>query len=123
MDRKKILIVEDDRSLLKILTEKFANEGYDISEAVNGEEGLEKALSLKPDLILLDILMPVMDGMTMLRELRKHEAGKNIPVMVLTNLSDPQKALEATEVQVFDYLVKSDWKLEDVVDKVQKKLE
>lgn len=122
VNQKKILIVEDDVTLLRLLDVKFDQAGFTVMEAKNGEEGYDLALTEHPDLILLDIIMPVMDGMTMLYELRKDSWGRNAPVIVLTNLSDANHISEALKNQVFDFLVKSDWKLEDLVDKVKKKL-
>lgn len=116
---KRILIVEDEPSLLTILVDKLNREGFSCLEAKNGEEGLKVALREHPDLILLDIIMPVMDGMTMLYELRKDPWGKDAKVIFLTNLSEAEKVAESLSQGVFDYLVKSDWKLEDIVIKVK----
>lgn len=120
--KKKILIVEDDITLLRLLDVKFDQAGFTVIEAKNGEEGYELALAKRPDIILLDIIMPVMDGMTMLYELRKDSWGRNVPIVILTNLSDANRISEALKNQVYDFLVKSDWKLEDLVDKVKDKL-
>lgn len=120
---KKILIIEDEMVLAKALVNKFSKEGFNIATARNGEEGLEMALKQKPDLILLDIIMPKMDGLTMLEQLRKDEWGKNVKVILLTNLSDEEKLARALQEGVHDYLVKSDWKIEDVVEVVKDKLD
>ncbi len=120
--KNKILIVEDDLDLLGVLRKKFNIEKFEVLEAPNGKIGLEEALRGHPDLILLDILMPVMDGLTMLEELRKDTWGKSVPVILLTNLSDESKVAEAMEHGVYDYLVKSDWNINDVVAKVRSKL-
>lgn len=119
---KKILIVEDEPGLLNALVDKFTHEGFVVLSAKDGQEGLEVALPEHPDLILLDIIMPVMDGMTMLRDLRKDPWGKNVPVILLTNLSEAEKVAESLSQGVYYYLVKSDWKLEDIVKKVKEKL-
>ena len=119
---KKILIVEDETSLRNALCEKLTREGFAILEAKNGEEGLEVALREHPDLILLDIIMPVMDGMTMLKKLREDAWGKNAKVIILTNLSDNDKMAEAITQGTFDCLIKSDRTLEDVVKKVKERL-
>lgn len=120
--RKKILIVEDDIYLLEVLKNKFVVEKFTVFQAPNGKVGLEEAFRNHPDLILLDILMPVMDGMTMLGELRKDSWGKDVPVILLTNLSDERKVADAMQHGVYDYLVKADWNLSDVVKKVRSKL-
>src|SRR3990167_6145262 len=122
-DKKTILIVEDEISLLNALRDKLTREGFSTLEAKNGEEGLEVALREHPDLILLDIVMPKMDGMTMLRKLREDLWGKSAKVIILTNLSDKEKMAEALEQKLHKYLVKSDWKIEDVVAKVREQLE
>lgn len=120
---KKILIVEDDHPLRNAIKDKLSKEDFEILEAKNGTDGLATALEQQPDLILLDIIMPKMDGMTMLKKLRADDKGKNIPVIILTNLSDDKKVAESTEGGAYDYLIKSDWKIEDVVAKVKEKLE
>lgn len=120
--KKKILIVEDEQVLKITLKKKFLKDGFDIVEASDGEEGLEVAEKEKPDLILLDIVMPKMDGMTMLRKLRQRKFGKEMPVILLTNLADTDEVNRAMELNVFDYLVKSNWDIEDVIGKVKVKL-
>ena len=122
MLRKKILIIEDEISLLKVLSKKFEEEKFTILKARNGQEGLAMALREHPNLILLDIIMPKMDGMTMLNILRQDKWGKNVPVILLTNLSDAKKVETARSQGVYDYLVKSDWKLEDVICLAKKRL-
>ena len=119
---KSILVVEDELSLQKVLRDKLTREGFSVLEAKDGKEGLETALLEHPDLILLDIIMPVMDGMTMLALLRKDDWGKNANVILLTNLSEAEKVAESHAKGVYDYLVKSDWKLADVVKKVRERL-
>lgn len=121
-NKKTILIVEDDKQLNEILSKKFIKEGFRVLNAFNGEEGLGIYMKENPDLILLDIIMPIMDGVEMLRKVRRKEDGKHVPVIVLTNLSEADKTAESLEHGVFDYLVKSDWKLDDVVMKVKERL-
>lgn len=118
-DKKRILIIEDNKDLVLLLSEVFKKEGIDVSVAVDGEKGLVLSLDQKPDLILLDIILPKMDGITMLKKLREDENGKNIPVIVLSNLSAAEDLSEAMEEGVYDYLVKKDWELEDIVAKVK----
>ena len=121
-NNKKILIVEDELSLLNVLTSKFEKEGFTVLKAVNGLEGLRVIEQETPDIVLLDIIMPVMDGMTMLKRMKEEEWGKDIPVILLTNLSDSNKIAEATKSGVYDYLVKADWKIDDVAKKVKSRL-
>ena len=102
---KKILIVEDEKVIREALKTRLLEEKFQILEAKDGERGLAVALQEKPDLILLDIIMPVMDGMTMLKYLRKDAWGKKAKVIILTNLSDSTKVQEALEHDTNDYLV------------------
>lgn len=119
---QKILIVEDEVALLKALKDKFEREGYTVFTAENGDEGLKQTLANQPDIILLDIIMPVKDGMTMLRELREEHNINSTPVILLTNLNDSSDVLLAMKNGVYDYLVKSDWDIDDVVKVVANKL-
>ncbi|MSU75081.1 MAG: response regulator [Candidatus Magasanikbacteria bacterium] len=118
---KTILIVEDELPLLRALTQKFEKEGFVILQAKDGVEGLAMAKSHHPDLILLDLLLPGLSGMEILRDLRRDEWGVSVPVIILTNLSDSEKVAEALTHDVGDYLVKSDWMLADLVKKVHDK--
>lgn len=115
---KKILIVEDDVAQTKALAQKFSGKGYEVLQAKDGESGLRTALEEYPDCILLDLIMPVMDGMTMLQKLREDEWGKSANVILLTNLSSQEQVIQAMDLNSHEYLVKTDWKLEDVVKKV-----
>jgi DNA-binding response OmpR family regulator len=121
-EKKTILIIEDESSLVSVIKAKFVKEGFVVLKAGNGVEGLKMALRKHPDLILLDIIMPKMDGMTMLKKLRTDTWGKSVPVIMLTNLSDTAKVADAIDQGSYDYLVKSNWKLKDVVAKVRERL-
>lgn len=118
--KRTILIVEDDELLRGVLRDELESEGFTVLDAKDGKMGLEMATSGVVDLILLDVVMPNMNGMKMLQKLREYETGDQIPVILLTNLNDPEKVAEATiERNVVDYLVKSDWSLKDVSKKVK----
>ena len=119
---KKILLVEDDSTLVQALTYELQQEGFEVTVAGDGLAGLEAAEKVMPDLILLDINMPKMDGLTMLKKLRTSSWGKDVSVIMLTNYSDEQKVMEALAEQAFYYLVKSDWSLTQIVGKVKEKL-
>lgn len=120
---KKILIIEDELPMLKALSDKFTLEGFSVLEARNGEEGMDVAIKTKPDLILLDLLMPVMDGKAMMEKLRRDEWGKKVPIIILSNLNPDDKTLnEIIASGPAYYFVKSKWKLEDLVKKVKKEL-
>ena len=116
---KKILIVEDEVSISEALEMKLTHEGYQVFLAENGQVGLDLALAEKPDLILLDIVMPVMDGITMLQKFREHEAAKDTEVVVLTNSSHLDKEKSVEEFAVAGFLIKSEWKLSDLVEKIK----
>lgn len=118
----KILIVEDEKPIRRAASETFKDANFEIFEAGDGEEGLKIALSEKPDMILLDLMMPKMDGMAFLKELRKDNWGKGVEIILLTNVADVKKVSEAMKYSVYDYMVKSNWTLEDVVSKVKKKM-
>ncbi|MBI2037756.1 MAG: response regulator [Candidatus Magasanikbacteria bacterium] len=118
----KVLIVEDEQALLAVLAKKFTIEKFKVFEAPNGQIGLEQAFQHHPDIILLDILMPIMDGMTMLNKLRQDPWGKSVPIIMLTNLSDEKKEAEAAKEGCYDYFIKSDWNIDDLVKKVKSKL-
>lgn len=118
----KVLVIEDDETLRKIVSDKLRSESFEVFEAGNGIVGLELALKEHPDLILLDIIMPEMDGMTMLKKLRTDDWGKDVRVIITTNLGDDKKTEEAMKEGVYDYLVKTDWSLDDLILKVKDKL-
>ncbi len=122
VSRKSILVVEDEIPVRNILQERLTKEGFTVWTARNGQEGLSLAEQKKPDLILLDIVMPEMDGMTMLRKMRSQSWGKKIPVIMLTNLADADRADEAGREGVYDFLIKSNWQLWQIVALVKKKL-
>ncbi len=115
-----ILIVEDESALLQVLADKFGREGFLTFTASDGQAGLDTALEHKPDVIVLDIVMPSMDGMQMLKKLRENKWGQNIPVLILTNLSEPEynEEILSSDPNV-SYLIKSNWGLDDVVKKVK----
>ncbi|MDH4330709.1 MAG: response regulator [Candidatus Moranbacteria bacterium] len=121
-NKKTILVVEDEKTLREVLVEKIKNEGFDVLDAKDGEEGLKKAIENQPDLILLDIIMPKMDGITMFGKLKEDEKGKDIPVIILTNLSPIEGVSQTIDRDVNNYLVKSDWKLEEVMEQIRNTL-
>ncbi|KKQ35175.1 MAG: Response regulator receiver domain protein [candidate division WS6 bacterium GW2011_GWA2_37_6] len=115
-----ILICEDDLNLRNLLSLKLKNEGYEILSAAEGSAGLEMALEKKPDLILLDLLMPGMKGDAVLAALRNDPWGKTAKVIILTNVSNDDKMMKEIGANnpVF-YLVKSDNSLKELIDKIK----
>jgi len=119
--KKKILIIEDEPPMLQILTDRLISSGFDIIQARDGEEGLQLALQNHPDLILLDILMPKMNGTATINKLREDAWGKSVPVIMLTNVSpDTDAALnEIVKNKPAYYFVKSDIELDTLVEKIK----
>ncbi|MFA6383150.1 MAG: response regulator [Parcubacteria group bacterium] len=122
MDNKKILVIEDEVSLQKSLSEFLEEENFEVISALDGEKGLAMAQEEKPDLILLDIILPKKDGYEVLAELKQSEQTKRIPVILLTNLEGPEDIEKAFENGASTYLVKSNYKLEDIVKKIKSTL-
>ena len=122
--QKTILVVEDEKSLRDAIVDILHRKSFLSLEAENGKEGVESALKNHPDAILLDLLMPVMDGMTALKKIRQDAWGAHVPVIILTNLSANNEQLVEDVVthKPMNYLIKSDWKLIDVVKKIEKVL-
>jgi len=118
----KVVIVEDDSSILKMYQTSLQNDGYDVVVANNGEEGVELIKKEKPDIILLDIMMPKMDGFATLEQLKSETATKKIPVIMLTNLSQDEDKQRSKKLGVVDYLVKSDFTPMQVSEKIKKHL-
>jgi len=118
-DKAKVLVVEDEEILLTALKEELNTGGYEVEGAVDGEDGLVKVKTFHPQLILLDLVMPKMDGMEMLQKLKADAEVRDIPVVILTNLSDYDRISEALSLGAMDYLVKANYKLEDLLDKVK----
>lgn len=122
-DQKTILVVDDDQELRDTLSEAFENEGFLVLKAADGQSGLGSAFEHKPDLIMLDLKMPNIGGLEVLKQLRADEWGQNAKVMVLTALDDMTSISETLNQGGLEYLVKSDWKLEDIISRVRSRLE
>lgn len=116
---KKILIIEDEPTLQKTLGISLADHGYEVKSALDGELGLAAAREQKPDIILLDIILPKKDGYEVLEELKNDETTKNIPVIILTNLEGPQDIQRALDMGATTYLVKANYDLKEVIEKIQ----
>lgn len=118
-----VLIIEDDVFLSGIYQKKFEMEGFKVIIAGDGESGWQTAKKKKPDIILLDILLPKLDGFAVLEKLKKDAETKNIPVILLTNLGQKDDVEKGLEQGAVDYLIKAHFKPSEVVDKVSKILE
>jgi len=119
---KKILIVEDEEYLLDMYKMKFTSAGYDVTTAVNGVEGLELASTGKFDLVLLDLIMPKMNGYQVLDELRSNEATKNLPVYILSNLGQGSEIDQGLNHGANGYLVKSSFTPSQLLEQVEQLL-
>ena len=118
----KILLVEDAVPLATAIRDSLLAEGFAVLVAGDGEMGLAMALDEKPDLILLDITLPKKSGLVMLKELRATKQGEKVPVMMLTNSSETNDVNEALKNGAYDYMVKADWKIADIIQNVRTKL-
>lgn len=120
---KKILLVEDELPYIQLLKDLLTSKGYEVIVATDGKAGLSRAISINPDLIILDIKMPVMDGVTMLDLLRKNPKGKSMKVIMLTNIEPSMKIINNTiEDHLTHYFVKSDTKFADLLGKIKEVL-
>lgn len=119
MSKVKVLITEDDPLMSRMYQKIFTFEGYEVIMAGNGEEGLEKAKLEKPTIILLDVMMPKMNGLEMLEKLKFDPASKSIPVIMLTNLAGEKDAENAMAKGAVKYIVKSEYEPKQVVDMVK----
>lgn len=121
LSNKKILIAEDEPAMLNALTDRFKEEGCAVLRAENGKTALDLAIKEKPDVLLLDILMPKMSGMEVLAAVRTgSDWGKKVPIIMLTNVSPNEEIMGGVvKNEPSFYLIKSDWKLYDVVQKVR----
>lgn len=122
MAQKKILIIDDNDTLREALRDVLATAGFETLEASDGELGLSKALVEKPDLILLDVNMPTMNGHQTLAELRKDAWGKDVSVILLTAMDDATNVTRGIELKSDDYIIKSSASLGDIVKKVKQHL-
>lgn len=119
---KKILIIEDDKFLGGILKKKLESAGYITDLVIDGAEGLQAISTLKPDLVLLDIILPTMNGYEILEAKQKNDAIKDVPVIIISNSGQPVEISRVLELGVKDYLVKAQFDPEDVLIKVKTEL-
>jgi DNA-binding response OmpR family regulator len=120
---KKILFIEDESALQKTFGEILRQKGYEMVSALDGETGLKLAQTEKPDLIILDLVLPKLHGFEVLRKVKADQEIKHIPIIVLTNLETMADVEKAIELGAMTYLVKANYSLEEVINKVKKALE
>jgi len=121
-DKAKILIVDDEPDLVQTIQDRLEMNGYTVTTAGNGKEGLEKTLREKPDIVLLDVIMPIMDGLEILAALRKHPESKDCAVIMLTARSQRQDIVQARTCGIEDYIVKP-FELSELIEKIENILE
>ena len=119
--KKTVLIIEDEKYLREALVDILFLKKFLTLQAKNGKDGLRIALKKHPDLILLDIIMPEMDGMALLKKIREDEWGQKVPIIILTNLSNNTEQFlnNAEKNNITQYLIKSDWKIYDIAKKIE----
>lgn len=122
--KQKILIIEDEKVLSELLEKKIKKEGYEVSIAVDGKDGLELMKKEKPDLVLLDIIMPKMDGFEVMEEMNKHPELnlKKIPVVIVSNSGQPVEIDRALTLGIRDYLIKTQFDPMEVIDKIKEQI-
>jgi CheY-like chemotaxis protein len=122
-EKKKVLVVDDEPALRRALVDTLKADGeFDVLSAADGEEAFLAIKEHRPDLLLLDIAMPKMDGLTVMKKLKMENLLGNIKIMFLTNSGELSQVAAAMSSGAFDYLVKADWDMKDVVKKVKEKL-
>lgn len=119
---KRILIVEDEELIAELVQRKLQDEGYYVFVAKDGEDALKQIKEKRPDLILLDIVLPRLNGFDVLAELEKDEELKLIPVIIISNSGEPEEIERAKAAGVRDWLVKTDFDPKEVVEKVQRQI-
>lgn len=123
LDKKpKILIIEEDHFMRKIYRDKLSRLGFDFLEATNGEEGLNKVIAEKPDLVILDLILPRKNGFDVLIDMKSNKNTENIPVIILSNLGQESDIQRGLSLGAEEYLVKTEISLSGVVDKVREQL-
>lgn len=121
--KKKIIIIEDEKILANLLRKKLELEGYEALIAWDGKEGLDMIKKEKPDLILLDIVMPEMDGFEVMEIISKNKELKKIPLIIISNSGQPVEISRAQELGAVDWLVKAEFDPLEVINKVKKQLD
>jgi two-component system response regulator AdeR len=119
----KIALIEDDIAIVQMYRTKFEAEGYEIATASDGVGGLELISSFEPDVILLDLMMPNMNGLSMLAKLRSEQGGRNAKIIVLTNMGDTETATKVYKMAADDYIVKAEMTPKQVAERVKTMLE
>jgi two-component system response regulator MprA len=118
-NKTKVAIIEDDMAIVQMYRTKFENEGYEVATAPDGAAGLDLIDTFQPDIILLDLMMPNMNGLDMLKQLRSQAAGRDAKVVVLTNMGDTETATKVYKMAADDYIVKAEMTPKQFADRVK----
>jgi DNA-binding response OmpR family regulator len=118
----KILIIEDDKFLRELIVKKLTDENFETDEAVDGEEGIKKINSTNPDLVLLDLILPGIDGFEVLKKTKDNLSSASIPVIILSNLGQREDVEKGLKLGAVDYLVKAHFTPNEIIEKVKNAL-
>ncbi len=116
---KTILIVEDDEFLRELIIRKLTEEGFKVSQAIDGEEGIKKIKEEKPDLVLLDLILPGIDGFEVLAKVKEDSSLISIPVIILSNLGQKEDVEKGLKLGAVDYLIKAHFTPGEIIDKIK----
>ena len=119
---RKVLIVEDDKFLRELIVKKVTTEGYEVSAAVDGEEGVKKAKETRPDLVLLDLILPGIDGFEVLSQIKQDPGLASIPVIILSNLGQKEDVEKGLKLGATDYLIKAHFTPGEIIEKIKSTL-
>ena len=123
-DTKKILIIEDNESYLTIISQKLSIEKYEVITAQDGQEGIQKVTDNQPDIVLIDLLLPKMNGIEVIEKIRENNAGRTLPLIILTNINPDDEILQKiTENKPAYYLIKPEVTLDDIAEKIKNVLQ
>jgi len=117
---KTIVVIEDNQDLASAIKDMLSEEGYAVSAAYTGEDGIKLVQQEKPSLLLLDTILPQMNGLDVLEELKPYREQHDLNVVVLSNVDDPEELRAAREFDIKEYLIKTEWRMEDVIATVKK---
>jgi len=120
--KKKILVIEDEKTLRFLIVQTLVQEGFEVEEAIDGEEGIQKLKKNKPDLILLDLLLPSINGFEVLSKIKRDSDLESIPVIILSNLGQEEEIKKGLNLGAIDYLIKAHFTLDQVVARIKKVL-
>lgn len=115
----KVLIVEDDKFLRELISQKLTKEGYEASSAVDGEEGVKKVKEEKPDIVLLDLILPGIDGFEVLTKVKEDPSVSSIPVIILSNLGQKEDIERGMKIGATDYLIKAHFTPSEIIEKIK----